>query len=346
MAVLQITGDSPGSGKTSLTGALLLLLAQEGKSGAYYKPLSPAGEEDQDVAFFSEDPIADAGSSRGLAEPPPAAVVAGSSGELDAPLLADVASQVDRLRGLADSVLLEGPDLTGGSGGTPPLALQLASATASRAVLVFKYTKDLTPDAVSDACHPFGDGLAGVVVNGVTAYRADRWEADLAPPLLARGLPYLGAVPEDRSMLGVSAAQIADFLRGRWVQEPENPEALVERFLIGGNILDAGPTHFGREPHQAVVTSAARPDIQMASLSSGVSCLVLTGGAEPAEYARAEAVQRGVPMIVVEANTMDTAEALGGLLDWSSGGSRRKIRRFLELLQRSVDVEALVSAAG
>ena len=343
MAVLQIVGDRPGAGKTSLAGALMPALVQAGRQAVYYKPFSPDGDGDADFEFFSRNPLTGGSPHQGPAVPPP--LTSPPGGDLDDNLLEEVQSHLTRLATQADAVLLEGPDLTGSRGEASPAAFQLSSAAASRVVLVVRYTKDLTADDISQACRSFGPALAGIIVNGVTAYRTAHVDAGLSPQLLANGLPFLGAVGEDRSMLAVSVSQVARYLDGRWVQETDNTDALVERFILGGNVMDAGPTHFGRYPNQAVVTSTARPDIQMASLSAGVCCLVLTGGGEPAEYAKAEALQRGVPMIVVDANTADTAEALGGLISWAPGASDHKVQRFLRLLRQGVDLEALTSAA-
>ena len=312
----------------------MLALVQAGRRPAYYKPLSPAGDGDADYEFFSRSPFTGETPRQGPAVPPPLPVDPG--GSLDPQALEEARSRVAELAGQADAVLVEGPALP---------ASQLSSLPASRVALVVRYSKDLTADEIVQACALIGPALAGIIVNGVTAYRAAHVDASLGPHLLAHGVPFLGAVAEDRSMLAVSVSQVAHYLDGRWVQEPDNADAPVERFMLGGNIMDAGPTHFGRYPNQAVVTSAARPDIQMASLSAGVSCLVLTGGVEPAEYARAEALQRGVPIILVDANTTDTAEALGGLMDWAPGASGHKVRRYLHLLQQGIDLDVLTSAA-
>ena len=96
-------------------------------------------------------------------------------------------------------------------------------------------------------------------------------------------------------MLAVTVEQVAAHLGGAWVQEPENTDSLIERFLIGGNILDSGETYYGRYSNQAVIVRAERPDIQLASLMEDTACLVLTGRGDPTEYIKAEAMQRNGP---------------------------------------------------
>jgi BioD-like phosphotransacetylase family protein len=105
--------------------------------------------------------------------------------------------------------------------------------------------------------------------------------------------------------------------------------------------MDSGAGYFGRFEHQAVITRAGRPDIQMASLMQATSCLILTGGTEPTDYIKAEALQRDIPMILVQGNTLATAEALSGLLQRSYPPSRQKIERFTALMQQELDLAAL-----
>lgn len=340
MAVLQVVADRPGSGKSSLAGALVLHLASSGRWAAYYKPLSQLGENDPDVPFFSQSLLPNTASP-----PVPAPNLLPQSAGLDEALSAQVGDQVDQLKNQAEAVLLEGPDLAGSDGSTSSFPVEIAAASDAQVVVVFWYSRGLSADSMAEVCLPFGERLAGVLINGVTAYRGRQAKTVLGAELAAKGIPLLGVVPEDRTMLGVSVQQVADYLQGRWAQEPENLDARVERFLIGGNIMDSGPSYFGRHPNQAVITRGARPDIQLASLTCDPCCLVLTGGDQPTEYVKAEASQKGVPLILVDTNTIDTADSLGGLLDLATVRSRQKIQRFLQLLQENADVETLASLA-
>ena len=122
-------------------------------------------------------------------------------------------------------------------------------------------------------------------------------------------------IPESRVMLAPTVAQIGEHLDAVWTLEPVNADALVERFLIGGNIMDNGPTYYGRYHNQAVITRAQRPDIQLASMLPQTSCLVLTGPGEPTEYVKAEARERDIPLLQVALSTIDTADALERLID-------------------------------
>ncbi|MBM3943523.1 MAG: phosphotransacetylase family protein [SAR202 cluster bacterium] len=332
MPILQVIGDQPAVGKTCLAGALLSSLAARGKRVAYARPFSANPQADPDVAFM-------AGYLAQLqpgAPPPPAPQAVSPSG-----LSQQMADAVARLESRTDVVLVEGPDLASADGQPSPLAEQAAARLNSKVVLVFRYSNALTAAQVKAVSTAFGPRLAGVVINGVTKHRMHQTQQGLLAELQALGVPVLGALPEDRAMLAVTVQQIAAHLGGRYVEAPEHADALVERFLIGGNIMDSGAIYFGRLSNQAVITRAARPDIQLASLTPNTRCLVLTGGGEPTEYIQVEARQRGVPLVLVDTDTLATAEALGGLLAWANPCNPQKLERFRQLMQERLELGGL-----
>ena len=345
MAVLQITADQPGAGKTSLAGALLLHLADSGKRACYYKPFSNHQGEDPDVALITQSLQAETSSPQApspSASPP----ISGAGPSLVNSLADEVKSALTGLRDQCDLVLVEGPDLGALTGQASPLPLELSSLIGSKVLLLIRYSKDLDAAHVEQTVQHFGDRLSGVLINGVPLYRQREVNQSIEAALTAQGVPFWGTLGEDRGMFAVTVQQVADYLGGRWVQEPENTEASIERFLIGGNIMDLGPTYFGRYPNQAVIIRAGRPDIQMASLMPETRCLVLTGNETVTEYVKAEALQRGVPLILVESNTLETAEALGGILGHTAALTRRKIDCFLQLLRCSLDLDTLLAPLG
>ena len=108
--------------------------------------------------------------------------------------------------------------------------------------------------------------------------------------------------------------------------------------------MDSGPSYFGRHSNQAVITRTERPDIQMASFSGDTKCLILTGGAMPTEYIRVEARKHQVPMLLLEGDTLSTAEALSGLIERSAPPTTQKAQRFTELVAQHLDQDALFAA--
>lgn len=326
MSVLLAASHGPGAGKTSIAAGLARLMERGGATVSVCKPLSPAGRADADAAYF-------AGNFRGG--------VAVASGD-DAESLDAAASAVRSLAGISQHTIVEVANPAGGSGIASSITTGLAERLSARVVAVCGYDAGLTAVSVSSSVAPLGDASAGVIINQVPRYRADA-TARVVSELIAAGIPSAAALPEDRSMLSLTMAQLEQQLGGRWELEPADGDEWVDRFLIGGNIMDSGAGYFGRYAHQAVITRAERPDIQMASLMQDTRCLVLTGGARPTEYIRVEASKRDVPVLLVDGGTVATADAIGDLLGAVVPYHAHKAERMADLLAQRIDVSTMLS---
>ncbi len=335
MSALHIVSSQPGGGKTCLAGALAQWLGRQNRSVAYYKPISDGPEADRDVAFMAQL-CADRETA---AAPQP----------LDRRLLPQLTEErrqqindaVAALEAAVDTALVEWA-LPAAAGADEYPGGGMAALLAGRPILLlYQYVggrpaEDEARDALA-AAQALGPSLSALLVNVVRRHRQLETERELIAVLRAEGLPVAGAIPEDRRLLALTVQQLAEHLGGRWLWEPADPNKLVDRFLIGGNIMDSGPNYFGRYPDQAVITRAARPDIQLASLMCDTRCLVLTGGEEPTEYVRVEAQKRSADLLLVAGNTLDTAEALAGLLNQAHPYSRQKLTRFENLVEQRLD---------
>ena len=308
MPILLITG-TPATGKTSLAYALLSRLRDAGRTAAYYKPYSTTPDNDADYSFASNALTAALGIAVG---PPPQPLPASADA---------AAATIAELRRQHDTVIVEAaPDAP---------AAELADAADARILEVQAYPPD------NRAAARWGTRLAGVVVNAVPPYRLDAARDTAGPAAVV--------IPESRLMLAPTVAQIGESLGAVWPLEPINTDALVERYLIGGNIMDNGPTYFGRYANQAVITRAQRPDIQMASMLPQTRCLLLTGPGEPTEYVKAEARERDIPLLQVPASTIAAADALESLLKAATPHSPAKTRHYATLLDRHAGAERLAA---
>lgn len=308
MPTILITG-APDAGKTALAAALLSRLRDVGRTAAYYKPHSAAPGGDADHAFASNALAADLGIAVG---PPPMAL----SGDV-----AIAGDAIAELRRGHDAVVVEAAP------GAP--VAELADAADARIIEVQAYPPDRR------AAARWGARLAGVVVNAAPVYRMAAAQDAAGPDAVV--------IPESRLMLAPTVAQIGDSLNAAWPLEPVNADALVEHYLIGGNLLDNGPTYYGRYPNQAVIARAQRPDIQLAGMLPQTRCLVLTGPGEPAEYVKAEARERDIPLLQVAASTIAAADALERLMSAANSRHLAKVRHYAALLERHAGAERLES---
>ena len=313
MPAILITGPAR-AGKTAVAAGLLARLHDAGRSAAYCKPFTPDAGADGDHAFAAGV----------LAEGLDIAV-----GPAPGPLTGsmDNAVQAVALLGAeADTVVVEVAD---GS-----RAAELAVALNASVLEIRGYSPDEDWAQVADAAAVrWGNRLLALVVNAAPPYRQDAVAESAAQS--SADVDAL-VIPESRVMLAPTVAQIAGHLGASWAQEPINADAHIERFLIGGNIMDNGPTYYGRYANQAVITRAQRPDIQLASMLAETRCLVLTGPGEPTNYVRAEALERDIPLLQVSTSTIETADALDRLIDSSTAHSLAKARHYAALLERHV----------
>ena len=326
MAILLVASHRPAAGKTSVAAGLATLIARSGARVSVCKPVSPAGRTDPDARYFAQNfrggiPVAASEDDAGLDS---------------------AASAVRSLTGISEHVIVEVANPASGSGAASSIVSGLAERLSARVVALFGYEAEMSSVSVSGAVATLEAGLGGVIVNQTPRYRAQRAQS-LLSELSTAGVPVIGALPEDRAMLSLNLDQLEASLGGRWELEPEDGNVWVDRFLIGGNIMDSGAGYFGRYDHQAVIARAERPDIQMASLMQDTRCLVLTGGSRPTEYIRVEATKRRVPVLLVDQNTVATADAVGDLLDAVVPHSMHKAERMAGLLDGLVDLDSLLS---
>ncbi len=325
MSTILVASHGPGAGKTSVAAGLATLIARSGASVSACKPLSPAGRTDPDAIYFAQN-------FRGGV-----AVAAGDdSDSLDA-----AASAVRSLAGISEHTLVEVANPASGSGISSAITAGLVERLSARVVAVFGYDATLSAVSVSGSVAPLGSSLAGVIVNETPRYRAAA-TGRMLDEVSAAGIPVVAALPEDRPLLSLTMNQLEQQLGGHWELEPSNGDEWIDRFLIGGNIMDSGAGYFGRYSHQAVITRAERPDIQMASLMQDTRCLVLTGGSRPTEYIRVEASKRDVPVLLVDSGTVATADAVGNLLGAVVPHHAHKAERMADLLAERIDLSELL----
>ena len=334
MNAVYVISEREGEGKTALCASLARKIQDSGASVAVVKPVagegtSPATDPDPDI--YQEL----LGQERG---PSP---LESSDGELTSALLDDIVAACNTASDGKDVVLVEGSCAL-----STEESAKVAAALDAKALVMTRYRRGLTGTGLKHWQERFGDRLAGFVVNGMTRYLGSETKSNLLPSMESDGLRCFGTVPEDRRLLGVSVGQLAHHLKGRFVVCEEKSDALVEHLMVGGMGMDPAELYFGLRENKAVIVRGDRPDIQMGALTTDTSCMVLTKGIEPIEYISYEAEQEEVSVMIVETDTLGTMEAANTLMDRVRFDHPLKLSRYGELLDRHVDLPALLSAMG
>lgn len=239
-------------------------------------------------------------------------------------------------------VAVEGADTLSTGAAVDLTDPEVADLLDAGVVLVSRFDETRDVDAVLDAADRFGDRLDGVLFNAVPDAAYDRVDGEVAAFLESRGVPVLGSIPRVQKLAGVKVADLADELGAR-VLAGADTDAYVERFLVGAMGGETALRHFHRTKDAAVVTGGDRADVQTAALDApGVNCLVLTGGHEPSGAVVGKAEERGVPLLVVTADTLTTVERAEELVRGGRVRDAETVETMRDLLERHANVDALL----
>jgi hypothetical protein len=190
-----------------------------------------------------------------------------------------------------------------------------------------------------------GRRLIGVVFNAVPEQLVRFAQSDVATFLSGRGIPTFGVIGRDPLLSSVSVAEIVESLGATVLSAEGNLDMPVESFMVGAMGQEKALRFFRRKARKAVITGGDRADVQLAALETDTRCIVLTGNLPPSGIVLSRAEELGVPMLLVEADTLSTVEAMEGLLGRVRLHDPVKAARMREMFETAVDTDALMAAA-
>ncbi len=226
-------------------------------------------------------------------------------------------------------------------------APEVTHLLGTRVLLVVRYTDDLSTTEVPLAMQRvWGDALLGVVFNVIPAGKRTFVEEEVRPYLENKGISVLAVLPQERVLLSVSIADLAEHLHGQILNNPERGDELVENLMVGAMAVDSAIEYFRRKDNKAVITGGDRTDIQLAALQTSTKCLILTGNLRPSSLILSQAEDMGVPLILVKPDTLTVVEEIERVFGHSRFHQERKIVKFERLLDEYFDYEALYAKLG
>jgi BioD-like phosphotransacetylase family protein len=317
MGVLYITSQKQNSGKTTLSAALASLLIDRGKVVDIAKP-------------FSENGTLEEGDRFNLSKLLDRDYSLQNEQSLDA-----VIASIKESSSKHEFVIVEALS-------SMPVEEQVSFVEEIKAQSLIVSIPS-TMDSDADFSSRFGSSVCGVVLNQVSKYAQIQTEHIMQQNLSSHDVLLLGTIPEDRTLLSLSVAQICENLSGQMFGEVQNSESLVEHFMVGGFGMDPGEYSFATRDKKAVVVRGDRPDVQMSALNTDMECFIMTNGMDPIEYIKYEAVEEGVSIMIVQSDTLDTMENISKLQQLAEFDHPDKLSKAKELVSDYVNVEQLLS---
>lgn len=224
-------------------------------------------------------------------------------------------------------------------------AFQVAGALNAKTLLIAKFRSELVVDDILEARDLLGDAFLGVVFNQVP--KSQRMIIEMVIPYLARrGIKTYGALPQDRTLMAVTVGEIAHHLNGVVLTATNMTDELVENIMVGAMGQEKALRFFQRTPNKAVITGGDRADVQLAALETPTKALILTGSLQPSPIVMARAEELGIPMILVDIDTLAAVEKTDELVGKVRIHQAEKVERFHGLVRVGVELDAVFSDAG
>ncbi len=346
---VYVASWNDGAGKTALCAGIGKWLQGRGKKVGYLKPLLLTDTEtspgiDKDAHFLKQTlELGEAVETlRPLCLTPKALERELASGSLS--------GKVEQAYGGVaegkDIVLLEG--LAGlGDAEIAQACYQTVEALDASVIILIAYSTELPWERIASSLgERFGQRLLGIVINQAPQSKLESIRTEMISLFNREGIKVLGVLPEERLLLGVSVAELAERLEASILCCQEASSELVENVMIGALSVDSGVDYFKRKSGKAVIIRGERPDIQLAALATPTSCLILSGGVAPIAQVLCWAEDNEVPILQAKQDTLSTVAEVEEAISQARFQQQKKLEKMGQILQQHFDFEWLYQSLG
>jgi len=350
MRSIIVASTRPYSGKTGICLALIREVEERGLAVGYFKPYGTMPIEADGLATDRDAYNV----NRSLAEPGPleavCPVVRSRSFVEDilarrpVPGASEVKAAFVRASAGRAVMVVEGPsDME--EGVTAGLSIcEMADMLDARVLITEAVDGLRLPDALLHARECLGDRLGGVVFNRVREPDRAALLDHIVPFLEGRGVHTFGTIAHDPMLSSVTVREIVEVLDGAVLCAEEHLDDPVESFMVGAMGQEKALRFFRRKSHKAVITGGDRADVQLAALETSTSALILTGNLPPSPIVLARADELGIPMLLVDTDTLTAVERMETLMGHVRLHGSGKVDRIRGMFADGVALDDLLAA--
>jgi len=340
MIPLFFISNQPFSGKSSMCVGVGKLFIEKGLKIGYMKPVINTDEDAQyissilDVKERLEDicPIVltQHYTREGLKDK------SFSKGFVDL-----IAKAYRRIKEHRDIVILEGAKSVEDGYSLGISSDKICKKLGAKVIMVIRYNSEIV-DQVLYSKEFLGDCLNGVIINWIPRSQMDYLEELVVPFLTKNGIEVFGYIASDKMLSSVSVKEISELLGGQIICAEDKVNELVETFMVGAMGQEQALKFFRRKANKAVITGGDRADVQLAALETSTKCLILTGNFQPSTIVLGRAEELGVPMILVNFDTLTAVEKVGEIIGRVRFHEIKKIDKMVEVVRKYVDIDRLL----
>jgi uncharacterized protein len=190
-----------------------------------------------------------------------------------------------------------------------------------------------------------GVRLKGVIINKVPNV-ADFSDTRL-PRIKSAGIEVLGVIPYCKELPYFSVSYLADRLFAKIITCEEKLNRTAKGIFIGSMSVGAAlKKPLFLEESKVVITSGDRHDMIVAALESKAAALILTNGILPPSNIIAKAAELEIPLLLVSADTFETARQIDCLESLPTKDDSEKIALIEQMVRAHVNLEAIFPSSG
>jgi hypothetical protein len=187
-----------------------------------------------------------------------------------------------------------------------------------------------------------GVDLGGLIINKVG--NLDEFQTTHLPAIHQAGLPVVGLLPFQRELTYFSVYDLAERLFAKVITGEGGLKRIVKNIIIGAwsaNVFLQNPL-FKRE-NKLVITGGDRTDMILASLESDTSGIILTNNILPPSNIISKASERNIPLLMVFADTYQTAKQIDTLEPLLTKDDVEKVALLKQMIQKHVDLNKITA---
>jgi len=218
---------------------------------------------------------------------------------------------------------------------------EICNRLGAKTILVARYCSEII-DQVLYAREFLSDCFGGVIINWVPRSQIEFLTELVLPFLENKSIKVYGFIPSNKILSSVSVKEMAQHLDGQIICAEDKVDELVESFMVGAMGQEQALKFFRRKTNKAVITGGDRADVQLAALETPTKCLILTGNFQPSSVVLGRAEELGIPMILVNYDTLTAVEKVEEIIGHVRFHETKKIDKIVEVVKECIDTEALL----
>jgi BioD-like phosphotransacetylase family protein len=191
-----------------------------------------------------------------------------------------------------------------------------------------------------------GVEVVGVILNKVLPDKIDFIRDFASRGLKKLGIPLIGVVPLQETLVYPNLDQVAEETKARWIHQPAGLRR-VRRVVIGAMSARRAAEYF-RVNGTLVIVPGDREDLLEAFIEGGgaksLSGIILSNGLLPNDALMKKLTDAGIPVAAVEAESFAVTARINNMTVKTMRQDSDKIPIIEKMIRESVDIPALLKA--